>query len=167
MEETGEDEGTRVALIVAGREGEGRTSGLERKMKEVSIEVTVRETERPGLERSSMYQRAGLTRARVTVSWRVDCQGSRRCLGIIVSNDDDFSPKEKSLEREKQTHNSKSYADKSCHAPDYIVDLLADGRIGRLGLLLLFILFACLALAPLSIPHEINVWEQAAERDAE
>lgn len=66
-------------FVVAGNEGDGRTSGLERKMKEVRIEVTINEQESPGLERSRMYQRAGLTRARVRVSWRVDCQGRRRC----------------------------------------------------------------------------------------
>ena len=64
--------------MVAGSAGEGRTSGFERKMNEVRMEVTIRETERPGLLRSRMYQRAGLTRARVRVSWSVDCQGRRR-----------------------------------------------------------------------------------------
>jgi len=63
-----------------GIEGDGRTSGSERKMKEVIMDVTIRETERPGLLRSKMYHRAGLTRASVRVSWRVDCQGRRRCL---------------------------------------------------------------------------------------
>jgi hypothetical protein len=71
-------DGICVAFVVAGRDGEGRTSGFERKMKDVRIEVTVSETERPGFERSRMYQRAGFTRARVRVSWRVDCQGRRR-----------------------------------------------------------------------------------------
>ena len=69
-----------LATVVAGRDGEGSTSGLERKMNEVRTEVTMREKERPGLLRSRMYQRAGLTRARVRVSWRVDCQGRRRCV---------------------------------------------------------------------------------------
>ena len=72
-------DGTRVAFVVGGRDGEGSTSGLDRKMNEVRMEVTVSETESPGFERSRMYQRAGFTRARVTVSWRVDCQGRRRC----------------------------------------------------------------------------------------
>jgi hypothetical protein len=70
--------------MVVGSEGDGRTSGFERKMKDVKTEVTRRETERPGLLRSRMYHRAGLTRARVRVSWRVDCQGRRRW--GIVSN---------------------------------------------------------------------------------
>jgi hypothetical protein len=48
-------------------------------MKDVRTEVTMSEHERPGLERSSMYQSAGLTRARVNVSCKVDCHGSRRC----------------------------------------------------------------------------------------
>lgn len=76
-------EGICVVFVVAGRDGEGRTSGLERKMKDVRMEVTVSETERPGFERSRMYQRAGFTRARVRVSWRVDCQGRRRCSGRV------------------------------------------------------------------------------------
>ena len=71
-------DGTCVAFVVDGRDGEGRTSGLDRNMKDVRIDVTVSETERPGFERSSIYHRAGFTRARVKVSWRVDCQGRRR-----------------------------------------------------------------------------------------
>jgi hypothetical protein len=43
----------------------------------------VSDTERPGFERSSIYQRAGFTRARVRVNWRVDCQGRRRCDGSV------------------------------------------------------------------------------------
>ena len=70
--------GIPVEFVVAGSAGEGRTSGFERKMEAVRIDVTRREKERPGLERSRMYQRAGFTRARVMVSWRVDCQGRRR-----------------------------------------------------------------------------------------
>lgn len=65
-------------MVVAGSEGEGRTSGFDRKMSEVRSEVTMSEKERPGFERSSMYQRMGFTRARVRVSCRVDCQGRRR-----------------------------------------------------------------------------------------
>jgi hypothetical protein len=60
-------DGSRVALV-AGTDGEGRTLGLDRKIKDVRIEVTMSEQERPGLERSRMYQSAGLTRARVSVS---------------------------------------------------------------------------------------------------
>ena len=67
-----------VELVVAGSAGEGSTSGFERKMQEVRMEVVMREKESPLRLRSRMYQRAGLTRARVRVSWRVDCQGSRR-----------------------------------------------------------------------------------------
>jgi hypothetical protein len=67
-----------VAFTVAGSNGEGRTSGLERKMNDVRMDVTVSETESPGFERSSMYHRAGFTRASVRVSWRVDCHGRRR-----------------------------------------------------------------------------------------
>jgi hypothetical protein len=68
-----------VTFVVAGSDGEGRTSGFERKMSEVRIEVTVSDTERPGFERSRMYHKAGFTSASVRVSWRVDCQGRRRC----------------------------------------------------------------------------------------
>lgn len=57
-----------MAFTVAGNAGEGSTSGFERKMKEVRIDVVTREKERPFLLRSKMYQRAGLTRARVRVS---------------------------------------------------------------------------------------------------
>ena len=60
--------GSCVAFVVGGRDGEGSTFGFERKMKDVTMEVTVSETESPGFERSRMYQRAGLTRARVRVS---------------------------------------------------------------------------------------------------
>jgi hypothetical protein len=75
-----------VALVVAGNDGEGKTSGLDRKMKDVRTEVTMSEQERPGFERSSMYQRAGLTRARVNVSCSVDCQGNRRyeCVSKVL-----------------------------------------------------------------------------------
>ena len=66
-------------LVVAGNDGDGRTSGFERNMKDVRMEVTMRERDSPGLLRSSIYHRAGLTRARVRVSWSVDCQGRRRC----------------------------------------------------------------------------------------
>jgi hypothetical protein len=54
--------------MVAGRVGEGRTSGLARKMKEVTTDVMMSEKERPGLLRSRMYHSAGLTRASVRVS---------------------------------------------------------------------------------------------------
>ena len=64
-----------LVLVVC---GEGKAAVLDRKMHEVSSEVTSRLHESPGLLRSRMYQSAGLTRARVRVSWRVDCQGRRR-----------------------------------------------------------------------------------------
>jgi hypothetical protein len=67
-----------VLFIVAGRAGEGRTSGFERKMKEVRMDVVTSEKYTPFRDRSSMYHNAGFTRARVRVSWRVDCQGRRR-----------------------------------------------------------------------------------------
>jgi hypothetical protein len=70
--------GSCVALVVVGSDGEGSTSGLDRKMNDVRTEVTMSEHERPGFERSSIYQSAGLTRASVKVSCKVDCHGSRR-----------------------------------------------------------------------------------------
>jgi hypothetical protein len=67
-----------VVGVVAGRAGEGRMSGFWRKIKEVMMEVQNKEKKRPFLVRSRIYHRAGLTRARVAVSWRVDSQGRRR-----------------------------------------------------------------------------------------
>jgi hypothetical protein len=74
--------GSRVPLNAGDSEGEGSTSGFDRKIKDVRSDVTSREHESPGFERSRMYQSAGLTRARVRVSWRVDCHGRRRYDGI-------------------------------------------------------------------------------------
>jgi len=71
-------EGACVALDAKGTLGDGNAVGFERNMTEVRMEVTMSENDRPGLLRSRMYHRAGLTRARVRVSWRVDCQGRRR-----------------------------------------------------------------------------------------
>ena len=45
----------------------------------VPARPTMVERMKPGLERSIMYQRTGLTRASVNETWRVDCQGSLRC----------------------------------------------------------------------------------------
>lgn len=113
-------EGTCVAFVVAGRDGEGRTSGFERKMKDVRMDVTVSETERPGFERSSMYQRAGLTRASVRVSWRVDCQGRRRCGRVLVRVDVCSQVVHETYDSERDSY-------KGCYAPYHIIDLLADG----------------------------------------
>lgn len=57
-----------MPFMMAGNEGDGSTSGFERKMKDVTTDVTMSEKESPGVVRSRMYQRAGLTRARVRVS---------------------------------------------------------------------------------------------------
>jgi hypothetical protein len=48
-------------------------------MKDVTMDVLIKESTSPFLVRSRRCQRAGLTSARVTVSWRVDSQGRRRC----------------------------------------------------------------------------------------
>jgi hypothetical protein len=103
-----------------GRDEEGRPVRAERKMKEVRKEVTMREKERPGFERSRMYQRAGLTRARVRVSWRVDCQGRRRCGDVNVGS---------VWRRRGDTYDGKGDADEGCYAPDDVVDLFADGGV--------------------------------------
>lgn len=67
-------------LVDVGNGGDGRAFGFERNMNEVTIEVTISEKDRPGLERSRIYQSTGLTRASVRVSCNVDCQGRRRCV---------------------------------------------------------------------------------------
>ena len=71
-------EGVCVALDAKGTLGDGNAVGLERNTTEVRMEVTMSENDRPGLLRSRIYHKAGLTSARVRVSWRVDCQGRRR-----------------------------------------------------------------------------------------
>lgn len=103
--------------MVEGRDGEGRTSGFDRNMKDVRIEVTMREHERPGFERSSMYQRAGFTRARVRVSCRVDCHGRRRYSNVSILI----------FARQPIAYNCKCDANEGGDTPDHIVDLLAHG----------------------------------------
>jgi hypothetical protein len=105
-----------VAFAAEGSCGAERTAESERKTRDVSREVTAREKDRPGFERSRMYHSAGLTRARVRVSWRVDCQGRRRC-GVLVRCCPGWT---------WWTYDSEGDTDKSADAPDYVVDLLAD-----------------------------------------
>lgn len=116
-------------MVVARRLGEGRPVGLERKMKEVRMDVTVSEHERPGLLRSSMYHNAGFASARVRVSWRVDCQGRRRC--CIVSTPVYLG------RSGSWTYNGKSDPSEGGHASNYVVNLLADRGVGVFFLLLL------------------------------
>lgn len=58
--------------------GEGITSGLRPRSARVPLRPTKVERRKPGLERSMMYQRTGLTRASVRETCRVDVQGSLR-----------------------------------------------------------------------------------------
>src|SRR5438034_1216254 len=58
--------------------GEGTTSGLIPSNANIPASPTNVERMKPGLERSMRYQSTGLTRARVSDTWRVDCQGSLR-----------------------------------------------------------------------------------------
>lgn len=67
-----------VILVDDGKGGDGSTFGFERKIREVKMDVTRSEKDNPGFERSRMYHNAGLTRASVSVSCRVDCHGRRR-----------------------------------------------------------------------------------------
>jgi hypothetical protein len=60
-------------------------SGLESSKKKVPVAPTAEESRKPGFERSIMYHRTGLTRNRVRDTWRVDVQGSLRCINPYVS----------------------------------------------------------------------------------
>lgn len=59
--------------------GEGTIPGLTPKAMAVPARPTSIESRKPVLERSTRYQRTGLTRARVRETCEVDCQGSLRC----------------------------------------------------------------------------------------
>ncbi len=61
-----------------GAAGEGTISGFTPKAIAVPARPTSIERRKPGLERSTRYQRTGLTRARVKETWEVDCHGSLR-----------------------------------------------------------------------------------------
>ena len=54
-------------------------SGFTPSRTAVPVRPTMVDRMKPGLERSIMYQRSGLTRASVSEPWRVDCHGSLRC----------------------------------------------------------------------------------------
>jgi hypothetical protein len=71
------DGGVHVAFD-AGTAGDGTTSGFAKRKTDVRITEMREDRVRPGLLRSSKYHSAGLTRASVTESWRVDCQGNLR-----------------------------------------------------------------------------------------
>jgi hypothetical protein len=108
-----------VAFAAEGSCGAERTAESERKTRDVSREVTAREKDRPGFERSRMYHSAGLTRARVRVSWRVDCQGRRRCR-VLVRCYPGWTW------WTWITYDGEGNTDKGADAADYVVDLLAD-----------------------------------------
>lgn len=143
-----------MAFVTAGADGDGKAVGFERNMSEVRIEVTMSENDRPGLLRSSMYQRAGLTSARVRVSCRVDCQGRRRYRSISIHA---CSPVQVG-----RTYNGESHAHKRRYTPDHIIDLLANWALSiLLGLLLLF----SLVQGAMSAPQQVDVWQQAPQRN--
>ncbi len=58
-------------------------SGFEARRRAVPVAPTKAERRKPGTERSTRYQRAGLTRARVREAWRVEVQGSLRWGGLV------------------------------------------------------------------------------------
>jgi len=137
-----------VILVEDGNGGDGRALGLERKMKEVRIDVTISEKDSPGLERSRMYQSAGLTRASVTVSWRVDCQGRRRCVALADG----------ASYGEGGAHNCKGNAYKSADTSHDIVDLLAQRSV-----VLLRPSSVPGAMRRLCIPHEVDIGQKTAQ----
>ena len=49
------------------------------------IAPTEEESRKPGLERSIIYQRTGLTRKSVREAWREDVQGSLRCKIVVLA----------------------------------------------------------------------------------
>lgn len=57
-----------VVFVEAGSVGDSNAVGLEKNINDVRTDVTISEEESPGLLRSRMYQRAGLTSARVRVN---------------------------------------------------------------------------------------------------
>jgi hypothetical protein len=126
------NEGACVALDAKGTLGDGNAVGFERNMTEVRIEVTISENDRPGLLRSRMYHRAGLTRARVRVSWRVDCQGRRRCARSVQTG---------GFWWRLRAYDGEGNAQEGRHASDDVVDLLADGTLGSVVVLLLLLAF--------------------------
>jgi hypothetical protein len=72
------DESFLMEILVKDAEGGGTMSGLIDRSTKVPATPTTAESRNPGLDRSMIYHRAGLTRARVRETWRVDCQGSFR-----------------------------------------------------------------------------------------
>lgn len=58
--------------------GEGTISGFTPSSTAVPATPTMADRKKPGLERSTMYHRTGLTSASVRETCRVDCQGSLR-----------------------------------------------------------------------------------------
>lgn len=68
-----------LARAATDGEGAGTRSGFMESRRAVPLRATVELRMKPGEVRSRRYQIAGLARARVRLSWRVDCQGRRRC----------------------------------------------------------------------------------------
>lgn len=59
--------------------GSGTKLGSTRSKTTVPTVLTTAENAKPGRDRSMMYHRTGLARAKVNATWSVDCHGSRRC----------------------------------------------------------------------------------------
>jgi len=66
--------------------GEGNISGLDTRRSAVPVAPTAVERIKPGLDRSIIYHRTGLTRARVREACRVDVQGSFLIAKAIPTN---------------------------------------------------------------------------------
>lgn len=59
--------------------GDGNNAGFDNERREVPSAPTVAEKTKPGLERSIIYHKTGLTRASVREAWSVDVHGSFLC----------------------------------------------------------------------------------------
>lgn len=101
-----------LARAAADGDGAGTRSGFMESRRAVPLRATVELRMKPGEVRSRRYQIAGLARARVRLSWRVDCQGRRRCKPLLVQSE---------KEGRRLTHNSKGNADRGTNGPDNVV----------------------------------------------
>lgn len=77
-----------------GEGGDGTISGLSPSSIAVPVIPTNEERKNPGFERSMRYHSTGLTRAKVSDTCKVDCQGSLRCRSISHRNLDLVTRKE-------------------------------------------------------------------------
>ncbi len=98
------------------RRGEGTISGFRLRRTEVPRRPTAAERRKPGLERSTRYQRTGLTRARVRETWRVEAQGSLRWKGLVLVSDVRNRVRWKEMSIDGKTYNGKGNTDESADA---------------------------------------------------